>query len=197
MIVSFVSSAVIHPVTTGQRKAQTPRSCKLSSVCPCLCGRAVQECCQGKGMCIWKDRLCSQKVASICVAAIGEGKAAGPSVFSAAPGAAPLQRLCCLCGPDVLVTEYLLTLWNCTGKCAEGFLLISGWAVLWDYCSASISKVFYFTTNLLMINFREQIWCHLCDCFCLLPCVCPTVSVPPPFCPFCSPVTHMQSHLQH
>lgn len=58
-------------------------------------------------MCIWKDRLCSRKVAAICVAAVGEGEPADPSAFAALPGAAPLQRLCWSCGTDMLVTEYL------------------------------------------------------------------------------------------
>lgn len=174
----------------------------------CVGKSVVQECCQRKGMCsgrlcIWKDSLCSQKVASICMAAIREGKSANPSAFSwcswgwypfAKAGFAGSVAVRCLC------TEYLVTLLNCIWKYVEDFLLIPGWTVLWDCCSASTSKMFYLKTNRLIMNFRKQIWCQMwliCGCFCLLPCVHWIVSVSPCFCPFCSPVSGVQSQLQH
>lgn len=71
-----------------ERRTQSPASCKLSSVWAWLCGKGLcRSAAKGRGCArgacaAARDSLCFQKVASICMAAMGEGKPADPSVFS-------------------------------------------------------------------------------------------------------------------
>lgn len=156
MIVSFVSSAVIHPLEKGERKTQTPVSCCVGRGCAGVLpkeGDMLRVLVPLEGQCV-PPKAC------VCLHGSHGGRKTCRSirVFLVFLGLVPLckGRLCCFC------TEYLLAPLNCIGKSAEDFLLIPGWTVLWDYCSASTtSKMFYFKTNLLIINFRKQIWCWL------------------------------------
>lgn len=110
----------------------------------CVGKSVVQECCQRKGMCsgrlcIWKDSLCSQKVASICMAAIREGKSANPSRFPGVPGAGtPLQRqaLLVLWQWDGYVLNICLLYWIAFGS----MLKIFSWFQDEQYCEIVVQQ---------------------------------------------------------
>lgn len=175
-----------------ERRTQSPESCKLSSVWACLCGKGVcrsaakgRGCAQG-ACAAGRDSLCFQKVASICMAAMGEGKPADPSVFLLFLGLVPL----CKAGFAGCVFNICLLLWVAFGS----VLRIFSWFQDEQYCGIIVQQApqryFILRLTFWFVNFRKQIWCCLCDCFCLLPCQCPLVSAPS------AHQSVVQSHLQ-